>query len=97
MMKRRLRKMSLKNFFKKHLKRGFKFCIVGTIGAIESLTIQYILTDHLKIYHLHAAIIGIGAALLNNYFLNSHFTFKQQTKPEIRYMMDYMMEQAYDL
>lgn len=80
-------------FIKKHLEKGSKFMIIGSIGAIESLTIQYLLTEFIGIHYLISAIIGFLVGFINNYFLNYYFTFKQQTKQETTYQM----EQTYDL
>jgi len=70
----------MKDFVKKHLEKGSKFMIIGSIGAIENLTIQYILTDFVGIHYLISAIIGFLVSFLSNYFLNYYITFKQQTK-----------------
>lgn len=68
--------MAITDFVKKHYKKGFKFAAIGTIGAIESLITQYILTEYAGIYYIISAIIGMLIGFINNYFLNYYITFK---------------------
>ena len=65
----------LKNFVEKHFKKAFQFCLVGSLGAIVNLIAQYILVMYFKIHFISAAMLGIFAAMLFNYFLNYYWTF----------------------
>ena len=69
-------------FIKKHFSYGFKSFLVGSIGAAESLILQYLLTEYTGIHYILSAIIGIGISFFNNYFLNYYYTFKIEEKKE---------------
>lgn len=66
------------NFIKKHLRYGFKSFLVGSVGATQSLILQYFLTEYAGVHYILSAIIGIGLSFLNNYFLNYYYSFKIQ-------------------
>ena len=66
----------MKDFIRRHLKRGFKFAMIGTLGAIESLILQYLLTEFMGIHYMLSSVFGIGLAMFNNYFLNYYLNFK---------------------
>jgi len=64
------------SLFRKHFRRIFKSAIVGGIGAVINLTIQYFLTEYFGLWYIYSAIIGFLFSLINNYFLNYYWTFK---------------------
>lgn len=67
---------TIMDFIRKHLVKGFKFCLIGSVGAAINLSIQYVLVEFLSIYFLFASIIGILGGMFFNYFLNYYWTFK---------------------
>lgn len=63
-------------FFKKHLKKGFKFCVVGSFGTIPNLAIVSGLVAWLGSWNLLIGIAGIFGGMVFNYFLNYYWTFR---------------------
>lgn len=53
-----------------------KFSIVGLVGVGVNEGMIFLLTEHLKIYYAISGIISFEIALLNNFFLNDLWTFK---------------------
>lgn len=64
------------SFIKKHFRKIFKFCVVGSIGAVVNLLIQYVLVEGFSFYFLLGSIFGIFGGMVFNYFLNYYWTFK---------------------
>ncbi|HPL95294.1 MAG TPA: GtrA family protein [bacterium] len=67
------------HFFLK-FKQFFKFCVVGTTGAIIDIGGLWLLVEFVGLYYLVGATISFVAAVINNYFLNKYWTFKDQSK-----------------
>jgi len=61
----------------------FKFAFVGFIGTIVNLFFLYIFTELLGIYYLFSAIFAFLIAVVNNYFLNKIWTFKEGIKHKL--------------
>ncbi len=59
----------------KNFRQFFKFCVVGTIGAIIDIGGLWVLVELGGLYYLLAAAFSFIAAVINNYFLNKHWTF----------------------
>ena len=66
------------DFIRKHLRRGFKFALVGGLGALINLGIQYFFTEYLGLWYISSAIIGFMFSLMSNYFLSYYWTFKDK-------------------
>jgi dolichol-phosphate mannosyltransferase len=58
----------------------FRFSIVGATGTIWNLGIMYIMTDIVGIHYVLSYVIAFSIALVNNYLLNSYWTFKQEAR-----------------
>jgi len=73
---------TIKNLFsyKKSLIQFFKFCIVGTIGTLVSLSVLYGLTEFLGFYYLVSAVFAFVISLTSNFVLNKFWTFKGRSK-----------------
>lgn len=56
------------------LKRFLKMCIVGSVGLGVQFLVFNLLRQHMSAFN--ASQIAVGAAIINNYLLNSQFTFK---------------------
>lgn len=57
-------------------KQFFKFCVVGTAGAIIDIGGLWLLVEFVGLYYLIGATISFVASVINNYFLNKYWTFK---------------------
>ena len=55
-----------------------KFCIIGASNAIIHLGVYYLLL-WFNVYYLIANIIAFAISVLNSYFWNKKFTFKEST------------------
>jgi len=64
-------------FIHSHFIKGFKFAVIGGIGAVINITIQYFCTEILGIYYIFSAVIGFSVSFVNNYFLNYYWTFRK--------------------
>jgi len=60
-----------------------KFIIVGVIGTGVNLLTLYILTDIFKVFYIISATIAFILSVLNNYFLNKLWTFKEKLQDEV--------------
>lgn len=60
------------------LSRIGKFLTVGFIGTIVNVSILYIFTEVLKLYYIFSSLIGIESAIISNFILNEHWTFKDR-------------------
>lgn len=58
------------SFVREHTRRVFQFALIGTIGALVSLGVTYVVTEYFHIWYIFSQIIGILCGMLNNYFLN---------------------------
>ncbi|MFH1457409.1 MAG: GtrA family protein [Patescibacteria group bacterium] len=56
----------------------FKFCVVGTIGAIIDIGGLFVLVEFVHIHYLLAATISFTVAVINSYFLNKYWTFQNK-------------------
>jgi SAM-dependent methyltransferase len=61
--------------------RFFKFCVVGGIGAIITWGLTWLLTEKMSLWYMFSVVIATGIAMINNYILNSTWTFKTVTEP----------------
>lgn len=73
----REKEFQLLSWMKKHLKKGFKFCLVGSVGAVIGLSVQAFCVEILGLHYILGAIIGLLMGMFNNYFLNYYWTFKR--------------------
>jgi dolichol-phosphate mannosyltransferase len=69
----------------------FKFCVVGTTGAIIDIGGLYILVEFLGVHYLIAATISFTVAVINNYFLNKHWTFKNKSKEHAKQFVGFLL------
>jgi len=67
-------------FIKFHLLRFVRALIVGAIGSVEALSIQYFLTENFKLWYVYSGVIGLGIGAMSNYFLNYYWSFKDVIK-----------------
>lgn len=74
----------MKNLFgyRKYVRTGikefFKFSIVGFFGTVINLAILYFLTEFAGVYYLLSAFFAFLIAVINNFFLNKIWTFKEK-------------------
>lgn len=52
-----------------------KFCIVGGIGAAETFSITWILTEQFHLWYMISMIFAVGVAAISNFLMNSIWTF----------------------
>jgi dolichol-phosphate mannosyltransferase len=57
------------------LRQFFQFAVVGGIGTVINLAVQAGLVEGLGVHYLVAALCGVFAGLVNNFFLNYYWTF----------------------
>ncbi len=57
-----------------------KYCVVGVFGAIIDIVALWFLVEICQIYYLTSATISFILAVINNYFLNKYWTFKDESK-----------------
>ena len=65
---------------KHHYKRAIRSWMVGAIGAVESLTIQFVLVEFFGVWYISAAIAGTLFAMTTNYIGNYYWSFKDVIK-----------------
>lgn len=73
----------LQLFLKKYA-RIIKFLLVGASGVIVNLGLLYILKEFLKIHYLVAGLIAIECSIINNFILNSIWTWKDRFIPSLK-------------
>jgi dolichol-phosphate mannosyltransferase len=61
-----------------HVKRFFRFGVVGGIGVIVNMGFYALLHDIAGIYDLLAGAIAIELSILNNFILNERWTFRDR-------------------
>ena len=61
---------------KKAVQELIKYGLVGVVGLVIDVGIYYLLFDKCGVYYLVASVIGSTLAIINNFVLNSYFTFK---------------------
>lgn len=54
-----------------------KFGLVGASGSVILLGITYLLTEYAGLFYLISYAVGFFSAVINNYFLNTRWTFGQ--------------------
>ncbi|MFH1457273.1 MAG: GtrA family protein [Patescibacteria group bacterium] len=69
----------------------FKFCVVGTIGAIIDIGGLYILVEFVHIYYLLAAVISFIVAVTNSYFLNKYWTFQNKSNNHAKQFIGFLL------
>jgi len=75
-----------------------KFMIVGAIGTVVNLLTLYILTDIFHVYYIVSAIIAFILSVLNNYFINKVWTFKENLQEEaVKKGMQYLIVSIFSL
>jgi len=66
-------------FFQKYFGlRFFKFCLVGASGVIVNMSLLWALTDKFGIFYLYSSAIAIETAILTNFLLNEHWTWRDR-------------------
>lgn len=70
-------------FYKKYT-RIIKFLSVGLSGVIVNLGSLYILKEFLKLNYLVAGVIAIELSIINNFILNSFWTWKDRLIPSLK-------------
>ena len=91
-----VKKIILKN------SKFMKFCIVGAIGLLTNLSIFYITTNYIKLDINFSAIIAFLVSNLQNYIVNSKWTFikankKISFKRYLKYLSSYLFGLAVNL
>lgn len=65
---------------KKKIIQLFKFGMVGLSGLVIDFSITYFFKEHLHFDPYLANALGFGFAVVNNYFINRIWTFKNKEK-----------------
>lgn len=77
-------------FLKELLKKEFcKYCIVGIIGLVLDLSVYYLCYKVIGISYGWSNIISSNVGVINNFILNSLFTFKAKDKVFLRFLSFY--------
>ena len=72
------------------LKRDFiSYCIVGVIGLVVDVSVYYISYSFFSLSYAVSNIISSHAGVVNNFVLNSIFTFKTKDKIILRFLQFY--------
>lgn len=69
----------------------FRFCIVGTIGAIIDIGGLCVLVEFVGIYYLLAAAMSFTIAVINNYFLNKYWSFKNKSSNHTKQFIGFVL------
>ena len=69
----------------------FKFCVVGTIGAIIDIGGLYILVEFFGLHYLLGAAISFTLAVINNYLLNKYWTFQNKSKNHTKQFICFLL------
>lgn len=72
----------MKHFIEHHWARLIRSVMVGAVGSVIALSIQWVLTEWFGWWYIFSGIIGLGTGALNNYFLNYYWSFKDVIKEE---------------
>ncbi len=75
----------------KPFKQFFKFCVVGTIGAIIDIGGLWLLVELGGWYYLLAAGFSFTAAVINNYFLNKYWTFNDLSSKNFKQFFSFVL------
>jgi uncharacterized protein YacL len=70
----------IRDFVRFHMKRGFKFAVVGSLGAIINLFVLFLLTEYGKMWYILSEILAIFVAFVFNYFINTYWTYLDAMK-----------------
>ena len=65
-------------------RRIIKFGIVGLIGAFVNEGLLWYLTSQVGIYYMVSAVISTEAAIINNFFWNEVWTFREHAEDSLR-------------
>ena len=69
----------------------FRFCVVGTLGAIIDIGGLYVLVEFFGIYYLLAAAISFIFAVINSYFLNKYWTFQNKNNQHAKQFIIFLL------
>jgi putative flippase GtrA len=58
----------------------FRYAIVGSLGLLIDFSVTWILRDRLNFNDYFANAIGFSFAVISNYYFNSRWTFKIESK-----------------
>ncbi|HOY55899.1 MAG TPA: GtrA family protein [bacterium] len=75
----------------KPFKQFFKFCVVGTMGAIIDIGGLWLLVELGGWYYLLAAGFSFTAAVINNYFLNKYWTFNDLSSKNFKQFFSFVL------
>jgi len=64
----------------KNLRQFIKFCIVGAASSIINIATYILLTRFLGLYYIAADVLAYLISLINSYYLNRNFTFRNNHK-----------------
>jgi putative flippase GtrA len=78
----------IRDFVRFHIKRGLKFAIVGSIGAVINLLVLFLLTEYAKTWYIASEILAIFVAFIFNYFVNTYWTYLDAMKALKREKID---------
>jgi len=74
----------------KLIKKDFiSYCIVGVIGLILDVSVYYICYNFWSLSYAWSNIISSHTGIINNFILNSIFTFKTKDKIILRFISFY--------
>ena len=93
-MLKKIIKLILKIWWHKQMikyQQFFKFCVVGTMGAIIDIAGLYILVEFVGVYYLLAATMSFIVAVINNYFLNKHWTFRNKSENNAKQFIGFLL------
>jgi len=67
--------------------RVIKFILVGASGVIVNLGLLYFLKEFLKINYLVAGLVAIEISIINNFVLNSLWTWKDKFTTSLKIIL----------
>lgn len=68
----------------KSFNQFLKYAIVGVVGLVVEFAVYLILKNYFGVYYVYAHVVGVIFAMVNNFILNSIFTFKATDKVFMR-------------
>jgi len=66
------------------LKRAIKFCLVGASGVAVNMGVFYFFNENTAIAYQLSSIIAIEVSIINNFFWNNLWTWKDRATDDLR-------------
>ena len=63
------------------VRRFIKFCLVGSSGVLVNMGLLWLFTELVGLFYLVSAAIAIETSIINNFFLNDIWTFRDRRTP----------------